>query len=73
MGKKLYVGNLTYNVNESDFETLFFRSALSKAHRSSSIGPPTDPRGSDSWRWDPTPKRRRRFRHSMTMTMTGGG
>ncbi|AMV37600.1 RNA recognition motif domain-containing protein [Planctomyces sp. SH-PL62] len=23
MGKKLYVGNLTYNVNESDLETLF--------------------------------------------------
>ena len=23
MGKKLYVGNLTYNVNETDLETLF--------------------------------------------------
>ncbi len=23
MGKKLYVGNLTYNVNESDLEALF--------------------------------------------------
>ena len=23
MGKKLYVGNLTYNVNESDLETMF--------------------------------------------------
>ena len=25
MGKKLYVGNLTYNVNESDLEALFAR------------------------------------------------
>lgn len=42
MSKKLYVGNLTYNVNDSDLEALFEPFGTVESTRLSSIGIPTD-------------------------------
>ena len=50
MGKKLYVGNLTYNVNESDLEALFSQFGTVQTPRSSSTVTRTVPKGSGLWR-----------------------
>ena len=64
LSKKLYVGNLTYNVNESDLEALFTPFGAVQSARSSSIATPTAPRGSGSWRWITKPMPRRPSRRS---------
>ena len=72
LSKKLYVGNLTYNVNESDLEALFTPFGTVQSTRSSSTATPTARRGSGSWRWTPTPRPRRPSRGSTPVTTTAG-
>ena len=74
VGKKLYVGNLTYNVNEADLEALFtpFGTVQSQP-RSSWTGTRTAPRGSGSWRWTPRPRLRRPSRALNDQSMTDAG
>jgi len=50
MAKKLYVGNLSYEVTDSDLSKMFRPTAALSRPRSSSTGTPADPRASASWK-----------------------
>ena len=60
MGRKLYVGNLSYNVTDGELAKMF------EAHGTVVSGAgyhgptPVDPKASALWKWVPTRKRRRR-------------
>ena len=51
MGKKLYVGNLSYNVSSSDLEQLFSQYGSVQRRRSSPIARRAGARASVSSRW----------------------
>ena len=66
MGKKLYVGNLTYQVSSSDLEQLFSQFGSVQSTRSSPTAKLAAPRVLGSWRWAARPKRTPPSRGSMT-------
>ena len=51
VGKKLYVGNLPYNVSSSDLEQLFSPYGTVQRRRSSKIARQGEARDLASWRW----------------------
>ena len=65
MGKKLYVGNLTYSVTSSDLQEWFTPFGTVQMPRSSQTETRVAARGSVSSRWTRTPRLKQRSRDSM--------
>ena len=70
MGKKLYVGNLSYNVSSSDLEQLFSQFGSVQSLRSSPIARRAGARASGSSRWAMKPKPARPSTVSMSKSTT---
>ncbi len=70
VGKKLYVGNLTYQVSESDLEQLFSEYGTVQTPRSFRTVTRAAAKVSPSWRWAATPRRRRPSRAFMSGSTT---
>ena len=73
MGKKLYVGNLTYSVSSSELQGWFTPFGTVQSAQVIQTVTRGAARGSASSRWTPTPKLKRRSRDSMTTNTRGGG
>ena len=71
MGKKLYVGNLSYSIGNSELERLFEAHGAVRSAQSSRIAIPDDPRGSALWKWAATRKRKRLLPPSMAREVEG--
>ena len=73
MGKKLYVGNLTYSISSSDLRGWFTPFGTVLSTRSSQTVTRAAARGLASSRWTRRLRLRQRSRHSTTRNTTGGG
>ena len=71
MGKKLYVGNLTYSVSSSKMQEWFTPFGTVQMPRSSRTVTRAAARGLASSRWTRTPRLRQRSRASMIKITTG--
>ena len=72
MGKKLYVGNLTYSVTHTNLEEWFSQYGTVQMPRSSQTETREAARGSVLSRWTRTPKLKQRSRDSTIKITTGG-
>jgi len=54
VGKKLYVGNLSYNVTSASLEEMFTQFGVFAVPRSSKTATPAAARALDSWKWPMT-------------------